>query len=112
MNQSAEGAPLDPLSSRPSSGELNVMLNKCRGRIESLYVFLDEGFLASEDQLSYLAGAYAALEQVQEVLSGEVESPLGFSISKAWTAAEAALTRAREARRAARRARSRRGRNA
>ncbi len=108
--ESGGAAPLDR-SSYPQHSERDVeaLLNKCRGRVESLCVFLDEGFLASEDPWSYLVGAYDALEGLQVALSeGEVGSPLGSSLSKSFDIAEKVLTANREALRAARTARRRR----
>ncbi len=107
--ESGEAAPLDRSSyPQASARDVEVLLNKCRGRIESLYVFLDEGFLASAAPLSYLAVAYDVLEGAQVVLSGAVEdSPVASSLSKSFEAAERSLTKNREILRAARTARRR-----
>ncbi len=111
--ESGGAAPLDRSSyPRSSERDVEVLLNKCRGRVESLYVFLDEGFLASEDQLSYLIGAYDVLEGVQLALSeGAVGSPTVSSLSKSFDVAERMLTANRETLRAARTARRRKVQN-
>ncbi len=107
--ESGGAAPLDrSLYHQVSEQDVEVLLNKCRGRVESLYVYLDEGFLASEDPLSFLGAAYGALEGLQVALSGGVAgSPLGSSLSKSFEAAERMLTKNRETLRAARTARRR-----
>ncbi len=111
--ESGGAAPLDRSSyPRGSAQDVEALLNKCRGRVESLYVFLDEGFLASADPLLYLVGAYDALEGVQVVLSeGAVGFPLESSSSKSFDVAERMLITQRETLRVVRATRKKRNTN-
>ncbi len=79
-----------------SDAEKDVLLNRCRGRIEVLSTLLDEAFLASEDQSGYLVGAYAALQELGERLEDG-----GFRLAVSTnniTQAEKSLMRDRESR--------------